>query len=139
MIDETMMLNESEAELAVRAAEIRQQAYVPYSGYAVGAALRTPSGQIYAGVNVENAAYPDSICAERVAIFKAVSDGQREFEMIAVSTSNGGTPCGSCRQVMVEFGLEAVVLIVDARGALIKRTTVRALLPDSFGPNQLKA
>ena len=139
MSDEAMMLNESEAELAARAAEIRQRAYAPYSGYAVGAALRTPSGEIYAGVNIENAAYPDSICAERVAIFKAVSEGHREFEMMAVSTSNGGTPCGSCRQVMAEFGLEAVVLIVDGQGALLKRTTVRALLPDSFGPKQLKA
>jgi len=139
MSDEAMILSEPEAELAVRAAEARQWAYVPYSGYAVGAALRTPSGKIYTGVNVENAAYPASLCAERVAIVKAVSEGQREFAIMAVSTSNGGTPCGSCRQVMVEFGLEADVLIVDAQGALLKRTTVRALLPDSFGPEQLKA
>jgi cytidine deaminase len=105
----------------------------------VGAALRTPSGKVYTGVNVENAAYPDSLCAERVAIVKAVSEGQQAFEMLAVSTGNGGTPCGSCRQVMAEFGLEAVVLIVDGQGTLLKRTTVRALLPDSFGPQQLRA
>ncbi len=132
-------LNESEAELAVCAAEARQRAYAPYSGYAVGAALRTPSGQIYTGVNVENASYPDTICAERAAIVKAVSEGHREFVMMAVSTSNGGTPCGSCRQVMAEFGLDAVVLMVDGQGALVQRSSVQALLPDSFGPKKLKA
>jgi cytidine deaminase len=132
-------LSEAEAELAVRAAEARQRAYAPYSGYAVGAALCTPSGEIYTGVNVENAAYPDSLCAERVAIVKAVSEGHRAFVRLAVSTANGGTPCGSCRQVMTEFGLDAVVLIVDGHGALVQRTTVRALLPDSFGPEKLRA
>ena len=139
MSDGALILSEPEAELAARAAEARQRAYAPYSGYAVGAALRTPSGTIYTGVNVENAAYPDSLCAERVAVVKAVSEGQRAFTMIAVSTGNGGTPCGSCRQVMAEFGLAAVVLIVDGQGTLLKRTTVQALLPDSFGPQQLKA
>jgi len=131
-------LSESEAELARCAAEVRQRAYAPYSGYAVGAALRTSSGKIYTGVNVENAAYPDCLCAERVAVVKAVSEGHQGFDMIAVSTSNGGTPCGSCRQVMAEFGLDAVVLIVDGQGALVNRTSVRALLPDSFGPQKLK-
>jgi cytidine deaminase len=139
MNDGAMVLSEPEAELAQCAAEARQRAYAPYSGYAVGAALRTPSGEIFTGVNVENAAYPDSLCAERVAIVKAVSEGYREFAVIAVSTGNGGTPCGSCRQVMAEFGLEATVLIVDSRGKLLQRTTVQALLPDSFGPQQLKA
>ena len=139
MSDGAMMVSESEAELAACAAEARQWAYAPYSGYAVGAALRTPSGEIYTGVNVENAAYPDGLCAERVAIVKAVSEGHREFAMIAVATANGGTPCGSCRQVMAEFGLGAVVLIADDQGRVIKRTTVQALLPDSFGPKQLKA
>lgn len=139
MSDETMRLDETEAELAARAAEARQRAYAPYSKYQVGAALRTTSGRIYTGANVENASYPDTICAERVAIVTAVSEGHREFTCIAVSTTNGGTPCGSCRQVMVEFGLDAVVLIVDDQGAPLKRTTVRVLLPDSFGPEQLKA
>ncbi len=132
-------LNQSEAELAACAAEARQRAYAPYSEYQVGAALRTPSGQIFTGVNVENAAYPDSLCAERVAIVKAVSEGHREFVMMAVSTSNGGTPCGSCRQVMAEFGLDAVVLIVDGQGALVQRTSVHALIPNAFGPKMLKA
>jgi cytidine deaminase len=128
---------ETESELAARAAQARQWAYAPYSHYAVGAALLTASGKIYDGVNVENAGYGDSICAERTAAVKAVSEGEREFVAIAVSSSNGGSPCGSCRQVLSEFGLEAQVLIVDAQGALLRRTTVRALLPDAFGPAQV--
>ena len=127
-----------EGELIARAVEARRRAYAPYSGYTVGAALLTPGGHIYTGVNVENAAYPDSLCAERVAVVKAVSEGDCEFVMVAVATSNGGSPCGSCRQVMAEFGLDAAVLLVDGTGAVVKRTTVRELLPDSFGPKQLR-
>ena len=127
-----------EAELATRAAEARRWSYSPYSGYAVGAALLTASGRIYDGVNVENAAYPDTICAERTAAVKAVSEGEREFVAIAVASANGGTPCGSCRQFLSEFGLDTVVLIVDGEGAILKRTALRDLLPDSFGPAQLK-
>jgi cytidine deaminase len=87
----------------------RAHAYVPYSNYSVGSALRTKSGKIYTGVNVENAAYPQTMCAERVAIFKAVSEGERQFDVIVVVTDNGGSPCGGCRQVMAEFGLDTVV------------------------------
>lgn len=127
-----------EMELAARAAEVRRWAYAPYSHYAVGAALLTASGKIYDGVNVENAAYPNGICAERTAVVKAVSEGEREIVAIAVSTANGGTPCGACRQVLTEFGLEAAVLIADGEGHILQRTTVRALLPDSFGPEKLR-
>lgn len=134
----TTPLNEAtESELADRAAQARQWAYAPYSHYAVGAALLTASGKIYDGVNVENAGYGDSICAERTAAVKAVSEGEREFVAVAVSSSNGGSPCGSCRQVLSEFGLDAQVLIVDGQGAILRRTTVRALLPDAFGPAQV--
>jgi cytidine deaminase len=115
----------------------RQRAYVPYSNYPVGAALRTKTGRLYTGVNVENAAYPQTMCAERVAVFKAVSDGEREFEVIAVVTDNGGSPCGGCRQVMAEFGLDTLVLLADGDGRLIKETTVRELLPDAFTPERL--
>jgi len=87
-------------DLAIRA---RERSYSPYSHYAVGAALLAASGKIYTGVNIENSAYPTSICAERVAIFKAISEGERNFEAIAIATENGGSPCGSCRQVMSEF------------------------------------
>ncbi len=130
---------EQAADLAARAAQARAWAYAPYSRYYVGAALLTASGRIYDGVNVENAAYPDTICAERTAAVKAVSEGEREFVAIAVASSNGGMPCGSCRQFLSEFGLDAEVLIAGAEGAILKRTTVRALLPDAFGPEQLAA
>jgi cytidine deaminase len=119
------------------AAKARKWAYAPYSNYSVGAALLTASGKIYDGVNVENAAYPDGICAERVAVFKAVSEGERQFEAIAVVTDNGGSPCGSCRQVLAEFGLETVVLIADGDGNLIEETTVADLLPTAFTPKDL--
>ena len=132
------LTREQEAELAARAIDARQWSYSPYSHYPVGAALLTASGKIYDGANVENAAYPDSICAERVAAVKAVSEGEREFTAIAVVTQNDGMPCGSCRQFLSEFGLDAVVLIANLKGEIVKRTTVRALLPDSFGPEQLR-
>jgi cytidine deaminase len=128
---------EQEADLAQRAVNVRAWAYAPYSHYYVGAALLTASGKIYDGVNVENAAYPDTICAERTAAVKAVSEGDREFVAIAVASDNGGAPCGSCRQVLAEFGLHAQVLIVDAVGAIRTRTTVAELLPHSFGPDML--
>lgn len=115
----------------------RQRAYVPYSNYPVGAVLRTKSGRLFTGVNVENAAYPQTMCAERVAIFKAVSEGEKEFEVITVVTDNGGAPCGGCRQVMAEFGLDTIVLLADGTGKLVKETTVKELLPDAFTPEQL--
>jgi cytidine deaminase len=118
--------------------EARRRAYAPYSNYKVGAALRTDSGRIYTGVNIENAAYPTGICAERVAVFKAVSDGEVNFDIIAVVTDNGGTPCGSCRQVMSEFGMHTVVLIADGSGRLVKETSVSELLPGAFRPDDLK-
>jgi cytidine deaminase len=117
----------------------RAHAHVPYSNYPVGAALRTKSGKLYTGVNVENAAYPQTMCAERVAIFKAVSEGEKEFEAIVVVTDNGGSPCGGCRQVMAEFGLDTVVLLADRTGALVKELTVGGLLPEAFTPEKLKS
>jgi cytidine deaminase len=115
----------------------RQYAYAPYSNYHVGSALRTKTGRIFTGVNVENASYPQTMCAERVAIFKAVSEGEKEFEVITVVTDNGGSPCGGCRQVMAEFGLDTIVLLADGSGKLVKQTTVRELLPEAFTPERL--
>jgi cytidine deaminase len=115
----------------------RLRAYAPYSNYPVGAVVRTKTGRLYTGVNVENAAYPQTMCAERVAIFKAVSEGEKEFELIAVVTDNGGSPCGGCRQVMAEFGLDTKVLLADGTGRLVKETTVRELLPEAFTPDHL--
>ncbi|MFN8403802.1 MAG: cytidine deaminase [Anaerolineales bacterium] len=97
----TITSNEKQS-LDSLANEARKRAYVPYSKYPVGAALRTKARKTYTGVNVENAAYPQTMCAERVAIFKAVSEGEKEFEAISVVTDNGGSPCGGCRQVMAE-------------------------------------
>ena len=132
-----MINDEMRQKLIGSAAEVRKWAYAPYSKYAVGAALLTASGKIYDGVNIENAAYTDGICAERVAIFKAVSEGEREFIAIAVVTSNGGSPCGSCRQVMSEFGLKTIVIIADEHGKVIDETSVEGLLPGAFLPGDL--
>ncbi len=133
------VLNEQEAQLLVELAnEARRRAYAPYSNYPVGAAVRAKSGRIFTGVNIENAAYPATMCAERIAIFKAVSEGEREIEAIAVVTPNGGSPCGGCRQVMAEFGLDTIVLIGDGEGRLLQQTTVRELLPGAFTPDHLK-
>lgn len=133
-----MATDEQYQSLIEAAAEARRWAYAPYSKYRVGAALLASSGRVYTGVNVENAAYPDSICAERVAIFKAVSEGEKEFEAIAVVTGNGGFPCGSCRQVMAEFGQDTEVIITNAEGKIITKTRVRDLLPGAFGQQDLK-
>jgi cytidine deaminase len=132
-----MLTDEDRQKLVKTAIAARRWAYAPYSNYAVGAALQTDSGRIYDGVNVENAAFPSSICAERVAVFKAVSEGERQFEAIAVVTSNGGAPCGACRQVLAEFGLDTVVLIADDRGQILESMTVQDLLPGAFGPTYL--
>ena len=133
------MLTDKEQSTLIQAArEARRRAYAPYSKYAVGAAVLSASGRIYTGVNVENAAYPLTICAERAAIFKAISEGEREFTALAVVSSNGGSPCGSCRQVMAEFGLDTQVLIADAKGNLLQQASVRELLPGAFGPQDLR-
>ncbi|MEJ2446770.1 MAG: cytidine deaminase [Anaerolineales bacterium] len=132
------LTDEQRQELIDLACEVKSKAYAPYSNYQVGAALLTDSGKIYTGVNVENAAYPDSICAERAAVFSAISAGEREFAAIAVATRNGGTPCGSCRQVLSEFGLDIEVLLIDENGTLVRQNTVRELLPGAFLPADLK-
>ena len=131
------MKKEEKQALVDLANEARRRAYVPYSNYPVGAALRTKSGRLYTGVNVENAAYPQTMCAERIAIFKAVSEGETEFEVIAVVTNNGGSPCGGCRQVMAEFGLDTVVLLANGEGKIVVETTVNDLLPGAFTPKHL--
>jgi cytidine deaminase len=133
-----MKLSDEQKQTLIQAAlQVRRWAYVPYSNYRVGAALLTESGKIYDGVNVENAAYPATICAERTAVFKAVSEGERHFVAIVVATENGGTPCGSCRQVLAEFGLDTQVIVVDAQGTIHLETTVNELLPGAFTSKQL--
>src|SRR5690606_11312307 len=131
------MTPELRHQLIEAAQQARQQAYVPYSNYAVGAALLTTSGKLITGCNVENATYGATICAERTAIVKAVSEGQRDFSAIAVVTRNGGSPCGICRQVLFEFSPEMLVMIADEHGTIHAEMTVRELLPLGFGPTSL--
>lgn len=132
-----MWNEELRKKLIEKALETRHRAYAPYSNYHVGAALLTTHGKIYQGVNVENAAYPTSMCAERVAVFNAVTDGERQFVAVVVASINGGTPCGACRQVLSEFGLDIIVIVVDEDGNIIQESPVKHLLPGAFTPSDL--
>lgn len=123
-------------ELVNLARIARQHAYAPYSHYRVGAAVLTADGAVFTGCNVENAEFGSTVCAERVAIWSAVAAGHRAFTMLAVVTGNGGAPCGSCRQVLVEFAPDMVVTIADTE-QVHRQLTVRELLPDFFGPLDL--
>lgn len=123
-------------KLIQEALAARQNSYSPYSDYKVGAALLTKSGKIYRGCNIENAAYTPSVCAERTAIFKAISEGEREFVALAVVTSNRGAPCGICRQVMREFAPQLTVITADL-DAQADVHSLPELLPHSFGPENL--
>lgn len=123
--------------LLAAACAARAAAYAPYSHYTVGAALLAEDGQIYTGVNVENASYGLTVCAERTAIGTLIGSGQRRIRAMAVCTVNGGSPCGACRQVLREFApLDAPVYLSDAAGD-VHTTTVGELLPRSFGPEHL--
>ena len=119
-----------------RARSARQSAYAPYSRFAVGAAVRTRNGKIYTGANIENAAYGLTVCAERVALWKAVSEGEREFEALALVTDTGSMPCGSCRQVMAEFASGLSLLIADPEG-MAWLTSASELLPHAFSGEDL--
>lgn len=132
-------MNDDERRVLVaRAVAARARAYAPYSNYHVGAALLAESGIVYDGVNVENAVYPAGICAERTALVKAVSEGERKFRAIAIATKDGGSPCGVCRQMLSEFGLDLIVLIADGDGEVALEATLRDLLPRAFGPHNLQ-
>jgi len=115
------------------AMKARDASYSPYSRFAVGAALLGASGRVYHGCNVENASFGLTCCAERTAIFKAVSEGEREFLAVAVTarTGHGAPPCGACRQVMAEFSPSMWVYWRDPRGRVLKKR-LAALLPDRF-------
>lgn len=115
----------------------RSRAYAPYSNYSVGAALLGRSGEVFVGANVENASYSATICAERAAVFAAVTNAEREFDAIVVASQNGGTPCGACRQVLSEFGKDLLVIIVDSRGEIQQQAKLDELLPRAFGPEDL--
>lgn len=124
-------------DLIDQALTVRQHAYAPYSNYLVGAALLSADGQIFTGVNVENASYGLTNCAERTAVFKMVTAGQRHIAAMAIAGSAGVTPCGACRQVLAEFATDDLpIYLVDTAGD-IRETTLGELLPNSFRPNHL--
>ena len=136
------MIRPSAGELVAAARAARDRAYAPYSGFRVGAALLTDQGDVVSAANVENASYGLGMCAERSAVVAAVAAGYRRFEVIAVA-GNGPdpvTPCGACRQVLREFpkGVELEVLCAGEAGEQLLTTTLGALLPDSFGPEDLQ-
>src|SRR3972149_614417 len=118
---------EQRQSLVSAAIEARHLAYAPYSNYKVGAAVLSTSGRVFSGANVENAAYPTSICAERVAIFKAVSEGEKEFEAIAVVTSNAGMSCGCNWQIMADLSLNSLMMLKTSWSWIPSELTVRDL------------
>lgn len=124
--------------LIKKAKEAREKAYAPYSKYKVGAALLTTKGKIYTGCNVENASYGLTNCAERTAIFKAVSEGEQKFKAIAIvlDAEEYGAPCGACRQVIREFGIDIDVIMATVKGKY-EIMKIKDLLPYSFGPENL--
>ena len=136
----------NETELIELACKGREQAYTPYSGFRVGAALLTRSGTVYIGCNIENASYGPTNCAERTAFFKAVSEGEREFEAIAIVGGPGEgrtgemcAPCGVCRQVMTEFcDPKTFRIILENGGGKVRTFLLEELLPLGFGPDNLK-
>ena len=128
----------TDIELVKKAKKAAENAYAPYSGFKVGAALLTKGGKLYLGCNIESSSYSPTNCAERTAFFKAVSEGEREFEKIAVVGGKNGdfsnycTPCGVCRQVMSEFCGADFTVILGSDGDDYKQFTLGELLPHSF-------
>jgi cytidine deaminase len=131
-----MVTEDQKQQLLKAACNAREKAYARYSGYPVGAAVLAADGQIFTGVNVENASFGLTICAERSAVFSAVTAGVRRIDAVAVCTENAGSPCGACRQVLSEFGGDMLVLRCDAQGH-VRETNLLILLPDQFGPEHL--
>ncbi|MBM7691801.1 cytidine deaminase [Peribacillus deserti] len=126
-------------ELIEKAKEARQKAYVPYSNFQVGAALLTKDGKVYGGCNIENAGYSMTNCAERTAFFKAISEGDKDFAMLAVVADTDGpvSPCGACRQVISEFCPKDMKVVLTNLKGEIKEITVEELLPGAFSPEDL--
>lgn len=126
------------SELIREALKAQKMAYVPYSNFHVGAALLTEDNKVYTGCNIEIASYSPTICAERTAIFKAVSEGHKKIKTIAVVGDSSHTyPCGVCRQVIREFGKDATIIIANSEEDY-REYTIDDLLPHSFGPEDLE-
>ncbi|HUR52552.1 MAG TPA: cytidine deaminase [Gemmataceae bacterium] len=128
----------TETELIAAATDARSRAFAPYSGFKVGAALVSADGTVVTGCNVESASYGLTICAERVALVKAVSDGRTVFNRVVVvaETDKPTPPCGACRQLLWEFAPDAEVILANLTGTVV-RYTMRELLPDAFDAKQL--
>lgn len=128
------MNEQTKAELVSKATEMLDKAYVPYSHFPVGAALLTKDGQVYSGCNIENASYGLTNCAERTAVFKAVSEGNKTFEYLVVTGNTDGpiSPCGACRQVLAEFCEPQMPVLLTNKKGKVKETTVSDLLPGAF-------
>lgn len=137
--EEHAMTTISDQQLISAAIAASEHAYIPYSRYAVGAALLASDGTLYTGCNVESASFSPTICAERTALVKAVSEGQREFTAVAVATRDAGSPCGVCRQLLYEFSPSLRVILADLDGNLRLTTTLEDLLPHGFRPFDLHA
>ncbi len=131
------LTEELRRRLIAIAQEARLKAYAPYSHYQVGAALLAEDGTIYTGCNVENVTYGATVCAERTAVVKAVSEGARRFEAIAIVTVNGGSPCGICRQTLFEFSPALTVIMADTDGRITHEGPLADLLPLGFRPDDL--
>ena len=126
------MNDDRELSLIEAACQVRQRAYVPYSGFQVGAALQTAAG-VFLGCNVENASFGLTVCAERAAVFNAIAGGQRQFEMLVLACSGAAAPCGACRQVLAEYCGDLPILLVDVeQGNRVMRTSLNDLLPNRF-------
>ena len=127
------------AQLINEARKVRERAYAPYSNFKVGAALLGKSGAVYTGCNVENASYGAAICAERSAVVKAISEGERSFTALAVVTDSRkpGAPCGICRQFLSEFGLDLWIILANLDGVIVE-SNLRDYLPAAFTPESLK-
>lgn len=131
-------LPEAWRELIGAAKKARERAYAPYSQFPVGAALRTKDGRVFAGCNVENASSGLTVCAERVAMWRAIAEGERAFEALAVVTDVGATPCGACRQVLAEFATDIPVLVANLMGDVWVLSQAK-LLPQDFPRQSLRA
>ena len=131
-------MKEDYKKLISEAEKARERAYTPYSKFQVGAAVLCADGKIFTGCNIENASFGLAVCAERVAIFKAISEGSTKFEAIAVigDTDKPCSPCGACRQVISEFGEDIVLVMSNLKGDT-KIMKINELLPDAFGKNDL--
>lgn len=134
----------NEKELCKEAIDAMKNAYAPYSGYKVGVALLTEKGKLFAGCNIENAAFTPTVCAERVALFNAISSGERKFTAIAVAGGKDGVisgafpPCGVCRQVMAEFCAPDFTVLVVTGEDSYKKYTLNELFPQAFTPKNIE-